>query len=122
MKPDCSPATGGCLQPRRALVEETARPSDGVGRSPNSDITSDFWVRDATYIRLKNLNISYSLPSSLLEGLGIQALQVNLSGSNLFTASKLGMFKKSIDPEAIGGVGRFYPPVKVIAIGINVTL
>ncbi|MDA1122060.1 MAG: TonB-dependent receptor [Bacteroidetes bacterium] len=95
---------------------------DGVGRSPNSDITSDFWVQDATYIRLKNLNISYSLPGSLLEGLGIEALQVNLAGSNLFTASNLGMFKKSIDPEAIGGNGLFYPPVKVIALGINLTL
>ncbi len=95
---------------------------DGVGRSPNNEFDSDHWVRDATYIRLKNLNISYSLPSSLIDGLGIQALQVNLAGSNLFTASKLGMFKNSIDPEAIGSAGRFYPPVKVVALGINITL
>ncbi len=96
---------------------------DGVGRTPNNELDSDFWIQDGTYLRLKNLNISYSLPGRWLEGIGIQGVQVYLAGSNLLTVSKLGIYKNSIDPEGVaGGRSFFYPPVKTLAFGINVTL
>jgi TonB-linked SusC/RagA family outer membrane protein len=95
---------------------------DGVGRNPNNEKTSDFWVQDATYIRLKQLTLTYSLPGKWMNDLGFQNVQLNISGTNLFTISRMGIYKNSIDPEAVGNVGRLYPPVKTLSIGLRVTI
>ncbi len=91
------------------------------GTNTNNNKASDFWLQDATYIRLKNLNISYSLPKRIVQSIGMQDVSVNVAGSNLFTLSKLGIYKKSVDPEATD-YQKFYPPVKTISFGLNVTL
>ncbi len=96
---------------------------DGVGRSPHNEKVSDFWVADGTYMRLKNLNLSYSLPTNLTEKTGFQDIRISFSASNLLTFSNMGIFKNSIDPEAIGGgASRFYPPVKTFGFGLNLIL
>ncbi|GAI11154.1 unnamed protein product, partial [marine sediment metagenome] len=95
---------------------------DGLGRTINNEKNSDFWRQNTTYLRLKNLNISYSLPQKWMQTIGIQDLRVFLAGSNLLTLSKLGIYKTSIDPEATSGAHRVYPPIKTISIGINVTM
>jgi len=95
---------------------------DGVGRNPNNELTSDFWVQSATYLRLKEISLSYSLPGNWMRSAGIQNLQVILSGTNLITISGMGIFKNSIDPEAVSNSGRFYPPVKTISIGLKLTI
>jgi len=96
---------------------------DGVGRSPHNEKFSDFWVQDATYLRLKNLNISYSIPKNWIQVTGIQDIRVILAGSNLFTISALGIYKNSIDPEAVGGgASRLYPPIKTISLGLNIVI
>jgi hypothetical protein len=94
---------------------------DGVGTSTNNNKASDFWLKDGTYLRLKNLNISYSLPKSLTSSIGLQDVNISISGSNLFTLSRLGIYKDSVDPETTQGY-KFYPPVKTISFGLNVTL
>ncbi|MDX9882975.1 MAG: TonB-dependent receptor, partial [Prolixibacteraceae bacterium] len=94
---------------------------DGTGTNTNNNKASDFWLQDATYLRLKNLNISYSLPGKIIKSFGIQDVNVYVAGSNLFTLSKLGIYKSSVDPEATG-YQKFYPPVKTISFGLNVTL
>lgn len=91
---------------------------EGVGTNTNNNKASDFWLQDATYLRLKNLNISYTLPSSLS---GRSNINVYIAGSNLVTFSKLGIYKKSVDPEATQ-YQKFYPPVKTVSLGVNVTL
>jgi TonB-linked SusC/RagA family outer membrane protein len=96
---------------------------DGVGRSPNNEKNSDFWVQNATYLRLKNLNISYTIPKKWIQVTGIQDLRVTLSGSNLVTISGMGIYKHSIDPESIGtGGSRLYPPVRTISLGLNIVI
>jgi TonB-linked SusC/RagA family outer membrane protein len=95
---------------------------DGVGRNPNNELISDFWVQNATYVRLKQISLSYSLPSNLLNNIGIKGIQLNLTGTNLFTISGMGIYKKSIDPEAVSSPGRFYPPVKTISVGLKLTI
>lgn len=94
---------------------------DGVGTNPNNNKVSDFWLQDATYLRLKNLNISYTLPNKLTESFGVRNVNIYAAGTNLFTLSKLGIYKNSVDPEATG-YEKFYPPVKTISLGLNVTL
>mgnify|MGYP000918405162 CR=1 FL=1 len=91
---------------------------DGTGTNPNNNKASDFWLQDATYLRLKNLNISYYLPKNLTKNIKIQ---IYMAGSNLFTLSKLGIYKKSVDPENTESQ-KFYPPVKTISAGLNITL
>ncbi len=95
---------------------------DGVGRNPNNEKTSDFWVQSATYLRLKQISLSYSLPGNVLNSIGIKDIQLSISGTNLITFSGMGIYKNSIDPEAIGNNGRFYPPVKMISLGLRVTI
>ena len=93
---------------------------DGTGTRTINRYTSDFWLQDATYLRLKNLNISYTIPAKWTHKVGIQDLRFFVAGSNLLTISKLGIYKKSQDPE--GGGLKYYPPVKTISLGLNVTL
>src|SRR5690606_25620995 len=80
-------------------------PSTVDAGSPNNNISSSFWLLNATYLRLKSLNIGYSLDMSFLEKLKLQSLTVYLSGQNLLTISKLGPF----DPENNNGRNNYYP-------------
>lgn len=91
------------------------------GTNPNNNKASDFWLQDATYLRLKNLNISYTLPKQLVKKIGMQDVNVYVAGSNLLTFSRLGIYKRSVDPEATD-YQKFYPPVKTISLGLNITL
>lgn len=78
---------------------------------------SNFWLRDASFIRLKNLEISYNLPASLLETLKIQNLRIYANGFNLITLDKLKYF----DPEGSSETGGFYPQEKIYNLGLNIT-
>ena len=70
-------------------------------------------------MRLKNINLTYSLPTNLIKTAGFQGVSLYVSGTNLLTWSKLGIYKTSWDPEK-GGTG--YPPVKTMTVGLNLTL
>src|SRR5690606_12137035 len=94
---------------------------DGVGTNTNNNKASDFWLQDATYLRLKNLNIGYTFPRDYARQMGLQNVHLYFAGSNLWTISKLGIYKNSVDPEATG-YEKFYPPVKTLAFGLNITL
>lgn len=101
-------------------VKLPALVGDGTGNSTNNKFESDFWLQNCTYLRLKNLNVSYTIPVDWTRKVGIQQLNIFVAGSNLFTMSKLGIYKKSQDPE--GGGLKFYPPVRTVSFGVNVTL
>ncbi|MCY1721846.1 TonB-dependent receptor [Prolixibacteraceae bacterium Z1-6] len=83
----------------------------------NNEQTSSFWLRDAAYMRLKNLQIGYSLPSSALKKINAQKLRIYISGQNLFT---LDNFWDGYDVEAPVGNGGYYPQVKTYSIGVDV--
>jgi TonB-linked SusC/RagA family outer membrane protein len=84
----------------------------------NNASISDFWKRDASYIRLKNAQIGYSLPRGVIKRLKFEALKVYVSGTNLLTFSKL----KFIDPEAPSVNNGYYPQQRVLSLGLNVKL
>ncbi|MDR1455160.1 MAG: TonB-dependent receptor, partial [Tannerella sp.] len=82
--------------------------------------TNDFWLRDASYLRLKNIQLTYSLPSQLLYRTGvIKNLRVFVNAQNLFTLSKM----KDFDPEKNlkGSTWYAYPSVKTFTAGLNIT-
>ncbi|GAA4808175.1 TonB-dependent receptor [Olivibacter ginsenosidimutans] len=74
-----------------------------------------FWLDDASFLRLKNVEIGYSLPQSFLNRLKLGALRVYANGFNLFTLTKV----KGYDPEGNSGSGQFYPQQRIINIGAN---
>lgn len=82
----------------------------------NNEQTSSFWMKDASYARLKNVQLGYSLPGSVLESLRIQKLRIYFSGQNLLTLDK---FWDGYDVEAPVGNGGFYPLVKTYSFGLD---
>ncbi len=90
------------------------RLSDG---SPNSNYaTSTWWVKNGRYIRLKDLQLTYQLPSNLLQPVKISNANIFFAGYNLFTWSPF----KFWDVELGDGRGTRYPNVKTYSLGLNV--
>jgi hypothetical protein len=80
-----------------------------------------YFLHDASYLRLKNLQLSYTLPKGLLTGISVSNARVFLTGFNLLTITHL----KDVDPEATASdqnyAGWFNVQSKVFSAGINVT-
>ena len=120
------PFKGGANSPKY-LIEGCWRPDNTDAVYPrlttksnsNNAIPSDFWKRDATYLRLKNLQLGYTLPSDITRKFFVQNLRVYFSASNLFTISSLS--KLGIDPEAPSVNNGYYPQQRVFSFGLNVT-
>ncbi|NQX41396.1 TonB-dependent receptor [Pedobacter steynii] len=94
-------------------------PSTIVDGTANNKLNSTFWLRDATYVRLKNFEVGYTLSKTLTHKIGIKNTRVFIAGQNTLTISKV----KYLDPEiAGGGAGKYYPQQKVWTMGINIGL
>lgn len=87
----------------------------------NSNInpTSDRWLTDASYLALKNVNISYSFNQKKIKDFGIKELKVFATGENLFMMTA----RKGMDPqEAFSGTtSNVYLPSRVFSLGVNVS-
>lgn len=80
-------------------------------------INSTFWLKDASYLRMKNVSLTYNLPSRWLDRAGISKAALYISGQNLLTWSKFKMW----DPELTTTKGDLYeyPNLKSYSIGLN---
>jgi TonB-linked SusC/RagA family outer membrane protein len=67
-----------------------------LGANNNNQQSSSFWLRNADYLRLKNLELGYSLPSKMLSKAKINRLRLFVNAYNLFTVSQLA----DVDPES----------------------
>ena len=76
---------------------------------------STWWMRNGSFLRLKSVEIGYTLPRQLTNKIRIESLRVYVSGTNLLTFSKFKMW----DPE-MGGWGIGYPLQRVYNIGLQV--
>ena len=77
--------------------------------------TSDFWVRNAAYLRIKNIQLGYTLPKSLLNGTFISSIRVYAATENPYTFHS---FPDGWDPEISTG-GQFYPVLRNFTFGLN---
>jgi TonB-linked SusC/RagA family outer membrane protein len=77
---------------------------------------SEYWLQDASYLRLKNVQLGYTLPKNLTKKWRAERLRLYASAENLFTASD---FFYGYDPETATSSGGAYPQVKTITFGIN---
>jgi TonB-linked SusC/RagA family outer membrane protein len=77
--------------------------------------TSDFLLKSADYLRLKNIEIGYHLPKRILNNVGISSGRVYVNGNNLLTFTKL----KNVDPESKSTSGSYHPLTRVFNAGVN---
>ena len=87
-------------------------------QSQTNNQMSTFWLQDASYVRMKNLTLAYTLPSDLISRIGLSFAQVYLAGENLFTISGLD---KGLDPESGNSRGWSYSNVRKISCGLKLT-
>ena len=80
-------------------------------------VSSSFWIKSGAYLRLKNLQLGYTIPVKYSQKVGISRCRFYLAGQNLITWSALN--KYGIDPENPTD-NRYYPQVKTYTIGVNV--
>lgn len=94
-----------------------ARPVFGTSKNQQ---TQTRFLQNAAYIRIKNIQLGYTLPKETTKRFGVERLRVYVSGENIWTGSSVaGMF----DPETIdgGSNGTVYPLTKVWSAGLSVT-
>jgi hypothetical protein len=81
----------------------------------NNQWTSTWWMRNGSFLRLKNVEVAYNLPGAFLSKLHLKNSRLYLNASNLFVLSRFDMW----DPE-MGGNGLGYPVQRVVNAGISV--
>ncbi len=87
-------------------------------------LTSSEYIEDGSYIRVKNISLAYNLPKSLSNKLGVNAMQISVAGTNLFTFTKYSGYdpeSSSMGVDAYGGIDfGIYPSQKSFTVGLNV--
>lgn len=92
--------------------------TDTNSPSCSRNAASTFWLEDCSYVRLKNLQIGYTLPKHVLSFLGVDNLRIYYSVENLFTIDNMRI---DVDPEATSQRLSSYPLLRTHAFGVTVT-
>ncbi len=87
-----------------------------LGGSGNNTITTNFWLDDMTYVRLKNVQLGYSVPANLFKKIGVSSLRIAGSAENLWTLTSY----RGLDPEKEGNNNNLYPINKSYSLSIQV--
>jgi TonB-linked SusC/RagA family outer membrane protein len=96
------------------LPRLTASPNE----ANHNYITSSFWLQNARYLRLKNMEIGYNFSTiPKIKRLGLNSLRIFLNGQNLLTWTPMRWFDPEIVSNSNGGV---YPMTRIMNIGINI--
>ena len=101
-------------------TEETAAtaklPRASIDGLNNNYRDSELWIKDASYLRLKNIELGYNFQLPFMKHIGMETLRVFITGYNLLTLDKL----KISDPESLNGNVPKYPVMRVVNFGVNV--
>lgn len=76
---------------------------------------STFWLNNASFLRLKNVELGYNVTKPILTRMKVQSLRVYVSAFNLFTITKV----KDYDPEGNNYSGQFYPQQRIVNLGVG---
>ena len=111
---------GGTIQEQHKDRWTTDNPQASFPRyafnETNNIQNSTFWMKNAAYLRLKNVTLGYSVPLPQSGNMPLRALRLFASGQNLFTKTN---FWKGYDPEGPIGTGGWYPQMKVYSFGLS---
>lgn len=92
-----------------------------IGTGGNNELESTYWLYKKDYLRMKNLQVGYTLPKTLLEQIKFAGVRIFVSGENIFTLTRW----PGVDPEKAGGTGLVsnpYPLTRSYSIGVNLTI
>ena len=103
-------------QERYANGEKITYPALSTVTTTNH-VANDFFIMDRSFIRLKNIELAYTLPANLLKSMGISKCRVFVSADNVATWDKLKL--QHLDPENDGSIQ--YPVTKMTNFGVNIT-
>ena len=81
-------------------------------------VETSFWLDDLSYIRLKNIMLSYSLPKKLLERIGLANFRIYGATENIATITSF----RGLDPELTGNRSNAYPLNRSYSMGLNISL
>jgi TonB-linked SusC/RagA family outer membrane protein len=90
-------------------------------RSSNSDpqnVMSTFWLQNTSYLRLKNLQLGYTIPSKVVRKTGLEKVRIYYSAENLFTLDNMLI---NLDPETSSERASSFPLIKTHSIGLSFT-
>jgi TonB-linked SusC/RagA family outer membrane protein len=99
---------------------------DGAGEGEVSGMPSTFWLQDASFLRLKTLQIDYNVPQDFLSRFGLSSVMIFVNGNNLLTFSDIEWYDPEGTPETSShdgfsySTGSFYPQTKIYNIGFNI--
>ena len=94
-------------------------PRLSYGGNSNNYRNSTFWLRDGSYLRLKNLDFGYTLPKAFVNKFHFNNIRIFVTGTNLFFLSKKF---DTWDPESLQPRGEDYPITKAVTAGIQLNL
>ncbi|GAA4439636.1 TonB-dependent receptor [Ravibacter arvi] len=107
----------------RNLLELGSNRTSGIG----VDQRSSRWVEDGSYLRMKNVTLTYTIPSEIIGKAGASRLSAYVTAINLFTVTKYSGYDPEVSSFNAGGAGGMgidlsnYPTAKVFMFGINLT-
>ena len=93
-------------------------PRLSYGGNSNNYRPSTYWLRDGSYLRLKTLELGYTLPKSMTIRSFVNSLRIHLIGQNLLTFSKFKLW----DPEMGSSNGMKYPLGKTVTVGLTINI
>lgn len=85
---------------------------------PN-DRNSDFWLHNVRYLRVRNMELGYTFPSSITKSIRAEKIRIYANGSNLISFDNVKKFE--IDPEINANAAVVYPQQRTILLGFNIT-
>lgn len=92
-------------------------PRLGQAWNGNNGWTSDWWVKNSAYLRLRNAQIGYNIPKNVMARVRAQNLRIYVAGTNLFTLDGLDY----LDPEMPSNNNGYYPQQRTYSIGLDLT-
>lgn len=95
-----------------ATAATATYPRLSLGYNPNNHRASSFWLKDGSYIRLKNVELAYNLPQNWMNSIKLKGARVFINGLNLITFTKL----ENMDPEVTASL---MPNTRVFNCGLN---
>lgn len=90
-------------------------PRLSIGDNINNYAYSSYWMQSGDYLRLKFVEVGFTVPTNMLTRIKLESLRIFVNGTNLFTANTL----ERLDPEVYSGA---YPIQRLINVGVNVKL
>ncbi|MDZ4810917.1 MAG: TonB-dependent receptor [Bacteroidota bacterium] len=92
---------------------------NGANGFTHNTVNSTYWTKDASYVRLKNVELGYTFNASVLRKIRIKSTRIYANANNIFTWSNV---LPGIDPETpnLGANNEPYPLVRTVNVGINI--